>query len=208
MLSEYRTVAQPTVAELVIKRSRFICAIAPVTDVAGAEAFIQAVSAEHKQATHNVPAYRVGLDRLDEWCSDDGEPSGTAGRPALNVLQTQDLRQVALVITRYFGGTLLGAPGLVRAYTEAAVLGVQQAGVVTLRLHRRLAITVSYDLLGKVQYLLAELGAHPVDAAYAADVRLTIDILAGEQGRLMARLADATAGQALVEELPPLYLPH
>lgn len=205
-MDEYRTVAGPAVAELTIKRSRFICAVAPVQDAAAAQAFIAGVTAQHKQATHNVPAYRVGLQRLDEWCSDDGEPAGTAGRPALNVLQAQDLRQVALVVTRYFGGILLGAPGLVRAYTEAAVAGVAAAGVVTMRRHKRLAIHTSYGLLGRVQYLLGELGARLVDATYGADVRLVADIRAGEAGRLRARLAEATAGQAQVEELGELYL--
>lgn len=204
---QYLTVGRRAVAGLVVKKSRFLCAVGPAETRAAAEAFIAAVSAEHKQATHNVPAFRVGLDQLQEWCSDAGEPSGTAGQPALRALQQAGVLQTALVVTRYFGGTLLGAPGLVRAYAEAARLGLEAAGTVQMQRHRRWALAVPYDLLGKVQYLLSELGARPVDAEYGAAVRLVADVPVHDAARAEQRIIEATAARVRPELMTELFLP-
>lgn len=205
---EYRTVARPAEAELVIRRSRFIGAVWPVTTREEAEARIAAHSAQHARATHNVPAYRVGLGFLIESCSDAGEPAGTAGRPALGVLQKEDLRGVALVITRYFGGTLLGAAGLVRAYTDAAAAAVRAAGVVHMQLCRRLDVEVPYALLGKVQYLLRNHAVHMDEPRYGAAALLPAWLPADRVGTVADEVTESTSGQARVRAGPYAYLPR
>ncbi|BDG58915.1 IMPACT family protein [Caldinitratiruptor microaerophilus] len=204
----YRTVARPAEAELVIKRSRFIGAVWPVTTREEAEARIAERTALHARATHNVPAYRVGLGFLVESCSDGGEPAGTAGRPALGVLQKEDLRGVALVVTRYFGGTLLGAAGLVRAYTDAAVAAIRAAGVVEMQLCQRLDVEVPYALLGKVQYLLHAHAVHTGEPQYGASVVLPAWLPAGRARTVAGEVTEWTSGQARVDPGPYAYLPR
>lgn len=205
--ASYRTVARAAEAEIVIKRSRFIGAIWPVAGRDEAEARIAAQAARHARATHNVPAYRVGITALVESCSDAGEPAGTAGRPALAVLQKEDLRQVALVVTRYFGGTLLGAAGLVRAYAEAAAAAVAASGIVEMHLCRLLEAEVPYDLLGKVQHLLRARGAALEEPGYGASVHLRAWLPAGDAAAAVAAVVEATGGRVLPRAGPFAYLP-
>ncbi|MCG0239241.1 MAG: YigZ family protein [Firmicutes bacterium] len=207
MLLEYRTVARAAQAEIVVKRSRFICAVWPVQDREEAEARIAEWSQLHARATHNVPAFRVGLGYLVEGCSDDGEPAGTAGRPALSVLQKEDLRQVALVVTRYFGGTLLGAAGLVRAYTDAVVAGLAAAGVVTMRHHTALEIQSPYDLFGKLQHYIATAG-HPTDPPeYGAEVRWRVWVPTPAVDRTVKDLTELSAGRLILRVGEGAYRP-
>lgn len=203
----FRTVARPAEAELVIKRSRFLGAVWPVSTREEAEARIAARAAQHARATHNVPAYRVGLGFLIEGCSDAGEPAGTAGRPVLAVLQKEDLRGVALVVTRYFGGTLLGAAGLVRAYTEAAVAAIRAAGVVEMRLCQRLDVEVPYPLLGKVQYLLRAHAVRMDEPQYGTAVALAAWLPADRAGAVAGDLTESASGQIGVRPGPYAYLP-
>lgn len=207
MIQEYRTVAGAAEAEIVIKRSRFICAVWPAQDREEAEVRIAEWSQKHARATHNVPAFRVGLGYLVEGCSDDGEPAGTAGKPALSVLQNQDLRQVALVVTRYFGGTLLGAAGLVRAYTEAVVEGLKAAGVVTMRHYTALDLQIPYDLLGKVQYYIGEAGHPTEEPEYGTDVRLRLWVPTPGAAQTESDLANLSAGRLIVKVAGSAYRP-
>ena len=147
----YDTVAGRGEAAFEVQGSEFVGHVRSVHTVEDAESFVAAISEEYADATHNVPAYRVRADPLREYASDDGEPTGSAGKPALNVLTQREIENVVAVVTRYYGGTNLGVGGLARAYSRAVKQGVDDAGVVTERPHERLSITVDYDDSGTVR---------------------------------------------------------
>ncbi|WP_408960050.1 IMPACT family protein [Natrinema sp. 74] len=198
----YRTVAEPATAEFVVQGSEFIGHVRPVDSVSAAEAFVDAVDEEYADATHNVPAYRVRADAegdfLREYSSDDGEPSGSAGKPALNVLTQQDIENCAVVVTRYYGGTNLGVGGLVRAYARAVKEVVEAANVVEERPHERVTITVEYDDSGTVRSILESEG-YEFDADYEAAVTFDAYVPLAESEALRDRLRSATSGRADLE---------
>ncbi|MFC6716095.1 IMPACT family protein [Natrialbaceae archaeon GCM10025810] len=198
----YRTVAEPAAARFVVQGSEFVGRVRPVDSVEAAEAFVEAVREEYADATHNVPAYRVRADPtgefLREYSSDDGEPSGSAGKPALNVLTQRDLENVAVVVTRYYGGTNLGVGGLVRAYSRAVKDAVDEAGVIEERPHERLSITVEYDDSGTVRSVLESEG-YAFDADYGADVSFDVRVPIAEAEALRDRLRSATSGRVDLE---------
>ncbi|WP_049928095.1 IMPACT family protein [Halopiger goleimassiliensis] len=202
MSRTYRTLADPATAEFVVQGSEFVGHVRPVESVAAAESFVDAVREEYADATHNVPAYRVRADAdgdfLREYSSDDGEPSGSAGKPALNVLAQQDLENCATVVTRYYGGTNLGVGGLVRAYSRAVKEAVETAGVVEERPHERIAVTVDYDDSGTVRSILESEG-YEFDASYEADVSFDVRVPLAEAEALRDRLRSATSGRVDLE---------
>ena len=194
----YRTVAGRARAEIVIRKSRFIAHVAPVASEEAAWAFINEIRAAHADATHNCFAFTAGnVQRM----SDDGEPSGTAGRPIFEVLEKQGLSDTAIVVTRYFGGILLGAGGLVRAYSQAAAAGVEAAGVAEALTAVDLRIRVDYALLGKVQYLLQQHGALTLNTEFGQEVVLDFRVPESSRARITAELAEASAGRVPVEEV-------
>ncbi len=181
-----------------IKKSRFIAHVSPVHTEEEAWAFINRIRAEHAEATHNCFAFRVGnVARM----SDDGEPSGTAGRPIFEVIDKQGLSDTAIVVTRYFGGILLGAGGLVRAYSQAAAAGVEAAGVATAVPAADLRLRLDYSLVGKVQYLLQQQGALTLDTAFGEGVTIECRVLNERAEALEAELAELSAGRIQVERL-------
>lgn len=206
MSRTYKTVAEPATAEFVVQGSEFLGHIRPVETVAAAESFIDAVSEEYADATHNVPAYRVRTGDegdpdsqfLREYASDDGEPSGSAGKPALNVLTQQDIENVTVVVTRYYGGTNLGVGGLVRAYSRSVKDAVEAAGVVTERPHERVAITVAYDDSGTVRGIIESEG-YEFEADYQADVSFDVRVPLEEADTFRDRLRSATSGRVDLE---------
>jgi uncharacterized YigZ family protein len=199
----YKSVRGPAQAEIVIKKSRFIAHVAPVSTEAEAMAFIERIRQEHAQATHNCFAFKAGAAvRI----SDDGEPSGTAGRPILDVIEKKDLSDVCVVVTRYFGGILLGAGGLVRAYSQATVAGLEAAGIAETVPALDLRIRLDYGLVGKVQYLMEQAGALPLDAQYGHEVLLDFRILAAWEAGLVAQLQEFSAGRIQVERLRELQV--
>ncbi len=175
--------------EHVVVNSRFISTLAPVFSVDEARAFVGRIKKEFSDATHNVPAYIIGGgNTVTEYFSDDGEPSGTAGRPALAVLRGSGLGDVAVVITRYFGGTLLGTGGLVKAYTESTQMVVNAVGR-----GRRVPVHVAmvaipYNLLERLRLFVARQGGEILEEDFAADITLTIqfpvELLEGFQNGL------------------------
>ncbi|MFB6107182.1 MAG: YigZ family protein [Halobacteriaceae archaeon] len=193
----YQTVAARASTRFVVRGSEFVGHVAPVETVAAAEAFIEEVRAAHPDATHNVPAYRVRADPRREYASDDGEPPGSAGKPVRNVLRGRDLENVAVVVTRYFGGTELGVGGLVRAYTKATKDAVDAAGVVERRPHVRVRVVVDYDDSGTVRSVLESAGAD-FEAAYEAAVTFDVSVSATEADALIDRVRSATRGRATV----------
>mgnify|MGYP006287901021 FL=1 len=204
MSDAYRTVADAATAEFVVQGSEFIGHVRPVDSVDAAEAVIDAVSAEYADATHNVPAYRVRTDDdgegyfLREYASDEGEPSGSAGKPALNVLTQQELENCAVVVTRYYGGTNLGIGGLVRAYSRAVKEAIEAAGVVEEQPHERLSITVAYDDSGTVRSIIESEG-YEFDADYQADVSFDVRVPLAAADTLRDRLRSATSGRVDLE---------
>jgi uncharacterized YigZ family protein len=205
----YRTVAGRGEARFVIKGSEFIGYVAPADTVEEAEAFVAEIEAHHPDATHNVPAYRVpageasstrpgGDVMLREWSSDDGEPTGSSGKPALNVLVQQDLRNVVAVVTRYYGGTNLGVGGLARAYSRGVKEAVDDAGVREERPHERFAVTTTYDDSGTVRGIL-ESSDVEFEAEYDADVAFAVRAPVEEADELRDRLRSATSGRVDIE---------
>ncbi|MFT4881036.1 MAG: putative YigZ family protein [Natronomonas sp.] len=193
----YRTVAGRGQAAFEVRGSEFLGRVAPAETVADAETFLEAVREEYADATHNVPAYRVRAAPLREYASDAGEPTGSAGKPALNVLQGEGLENVAAVVTRYFGGTELGVGGLARAYGRAVKEAVTDAGTTERRPHERFVVTVDYDDSGSVRGLLEGADAD-FEAAYEARVRFDVRAPVESAATLRDRLRSATSGRAEV----------
>ena len=198
MSETYRTLAGRGEAAFEVQGSEFVGHAAPVESVDAAEAFVADISDAYADATHNVPAYRVRADPLREWSSDADEPSGSAGKPALNVLQGEDLENVAVVVTRYYGGTKLGVGGLARAYGEAVKRAIDAAGIVEERPHERFAVTVEYDDSGTVRGLL-ESGDCEFEASYEATVAFEVRVPVEAGADLRDRIRSATSGRADIE---------
>ena len=200
----YFTVAGRGEAELTEKRSRFLSAAVPASSADDAMAFIAEVRAAHKTASHNCWAYllRGGGMRY----SDDGEPQGTAGVPMLEVLKKNAAEDCAVVVTRYFGGTLLGAAGLVRAYSAAAKLAVDAAGIIEMRLFARFSLVMAYPLYGRCELLLRDLGARTVHIDFGAEVSLEAAVLSEDYPRLEKQLLEITAGTVAARPVCEEYL--
>ena len=152
MLKKYKTILTQAEAEIVEKKSRFIATVRPVKTEEEAKAFIEEMKKKYWNATHNVFAYQIGERNELQRFSDDGEPQGTAGMPVLSVLKGEDIKDTAIVVTRYFGGTLLGTGGLVRAYGHSAKEGLLAAGIAELVLYRKYSVLAAYPDSGQVQY--------------------------------------------------------
>lgn len=180
---------------IIEKKSRFIATVEPVETVEEAEAFIEKMKKKYWDARHNCHAFTVGVDMPLSRCSDDGEPSGTAGKPMLEVLLGRELHNVAVVVTRYFGGTLLGTGGLVRAYTQAVQEGLSNCTLVEKNAGCLFFLEMEYTDLGKVQYQLAELGVFIKETLYEDKVKMEVLIPIGETERVQKKLVESTSGR-------------
>ena len=205
MEKSYGTVLQEAEASFVEKRSRFIGRCRPVATEEEAQDFIAGVRKRHWDAAHNVWAYvlRDGAMRY----SDDREPQGTAGQPALNVLLKRELTDCAVVITRYFGGILLGAGGLTRAYAQGAAQAVQAAGEADMRPCLRGDIRCSYAQYGMVAPLVAACGGVVEEADYTEAVRVRFHLPQERRGELEKALTERSCGSLMVEEVEKIHLP-
>ena len=205
MDNAYLTPAGYGEAEYIDKKSRFIGQVAPAASESEAMAFIESIRKKHPDATHNVWAYslRNGAMRY----SDDGEPGGTSGQPTLNVFRSADIFDTVCVVTRYFGGILLGSGGLVRAYSKAAAMGLEAAGTARMAEWTLLRVLCAYPLYERVKRLLGDFGAEDTDAAFGADVTVTARLLSDQAGEFAARLTDVTAGNAQCREVGTLFAP-
>ena len=205
MLKNYRTVYQGGEGEIVEKKSRFIATVIPAAEEEEALAFIEAMNKKYWNATHNCFAYVIGERNEIQRCSDDGEPSGTAGKPMLDVLLGEELHNTAVVVTRYFGGTLLGTGGLVRAYSSAVKAGLASSVIITKKQGIKLEITTEYTGLGKIQYILAEKGMTVLDTLYTDKVEMTGLVPARELEGLKAAIMEGTNGRVRMEEGETCY---
>jgi uncharacterized YigZ family protein len=195
----YFTVSAPANASFVEKRSEFIGYIAPVSTGEEAVDFINFIKAQHRKAKHNVYAYITRQDNISRY-SDDGEPQGTAGVPVLDVLKKRGLTDVCVVVTRYFGGILLGGGGLVRAYSHAASLACDAAQIMNMCLCHRLKITTDYGLYGKISYLLPSFGTLTVSSDFGSEVSLEILVLSEKLAALREQLIEAANGAVTIED--------
>ncbi len=207
-MGQYKTIYQGNTAEIVEKKSRFIANLRLAETEEEALAFIEAMKKKYWDARHNCYAYVLGDHREILRCSDDGEPQGTAGRPMLDVLLGAGLYQAVVVVTRYFGGTLLGTGGLVRAYSQAVQQGIAESQIIERKQGIRLDLHTDYSGIGKIQYLLGERKIPQVDSEYTDQVRLTIILPAEERNELCKALTEATSGRIRFgkEELLPYAL--
>ncbi len=188
-------------AEIIEKKSRFIAETAIVRSEEEASAFLEARRKKYWDARHHCSAYIIGKERPLTHSSDDGEPSGTAGRPILDVIKGFDVSDVSVVVTRYFGGTLLGTGGLVRAYSAAAKAGLE-ASVIAKKVNGLLlSVTIGYDLIGKLQYIAAARGFTQADAEYGENVVLSYYIPANEAAFFRKAVTEASSGKAQIEEI-------
>ena len=199
MTESSRIVYRGGTGEITEKKSRFIADIRPVSTEEEALAFIEEIRKKYWDARHHCYAYILGERGQQSRCSDDGEPSQTAGRPMLDVLTGEGLTDVCAVVTRYFGGTLLGTGGLVRAYSGAVKEGLSQCVLMDKRPGRELAVTAGYGDVGKVQYLAAQAGIETLDTVYEADVRFSFLVSLEEEGGFVKKLTEGTAGRAKIQ---------
>ena len=197
-MDSYSTIEGTASAEYEEKKSRFIGQVAHVETEEEALAFLEGVRSANPMARHNVYAYVLRADNRVRY-SDDGEPARTSGLPTLSVIEHAQLTDVMCVTTRYFGGTLLGTGGLVRAYTKAAQDAFAAAKCVTFAPCRDIELTIEYPLYDQVNHWVAGQGITVVDTAFAADVTLMLRVLADQAETTVAALTELTHGAALIE---------
>lgn len=207
MKDVYKTIGGYGVDEVIINKSRFIGYSMPVSNEEEALQFIEEISTKHKDATHNVYAYVIGEESNIQRFSDDGEPSGTAGIPALEVLKKEDLRNVVVVVTRYFGGIKLGGGGLIRAYTRGAKIAIDAGKIVDMTLHHKLKINIPYTLYGKVENFLMSNGYTPEETKYDVDVVIYLYVNKHQVDDFTNEIVNLTNGNVEIEYSGEMHLP-
>lgn len=204
---EYRTVIEGGGEhEIEVKGSRFICHTKRVFNEDEANDFIQKIRKEHYKATHNCVAFQIGDNNEIQRALDDGEPSGTAGVPMLEVLKQRELQNIIVIVTRYFGGTKLGAGGLVRAYSSAVSEGLDAIGQVERKLQTQLDIKVAYPLTGQLEHWINESPYTLIDTTYLADVTYHVGVPSDLVDQVQAELVNLTSDQAQFEIGQEVYV--
>ena len=196
MIDQFRTVYRGGTGEIVEKKSRFIATVRLVESEEEALSCLEALRKKYWDARHNCFVYIIGENQETVRCSDDGEPSGTAGRPMLDVVQGAGLRNVLVVVTRYFGGTLLGTGGLVRAYTAAAKVGVEASEVIEKIPAVQFLVKVTYNQIGTLLYLLGQRGYSQLDSEYAEDVSVRFLVPLTERASMEKQILESFQGSA------------
>jgi uncharacterized YigZ family protein len=196
----FKTIFSPITNETKEKGSRFICQVHPADTVDDAEAKIAAIAKTYFDATHNCYAYRLGFDehRVTRF-NDDGEPSGTAGKPILQAIEGRDLTNIVVVVTRYFGGTKLGTGGLIRAYGGAASIALDQTNVKKVFIEKTLELICPYHFLNTIMSLLEKSKGHVVSSDYGENVHLMLRVRQSQCDLFVAQIIDKTAGQVVPE---------
>ena len=205
-MSTYKTLHEFGMNEIIIDKSTFIGYEKPIKTEEEAIEFINEIKKKHKDATHNVWAYTVGKTMNIQRYSDDGEPQGTAGIPTLEVIKKEDLRDVAVVVTRYFGGIKLGAGGLVRAYTKGAKVGIDAAKVIEKVMYKEVRIKIDYNQLGKVQNEIMNMNYFVKDTIYEDNVEIIVYSRLEEVKVLTDRMVDITSATAEIKLGEEFYL--
>jgi uncharacterized YigZ family protein len=196
---EYYTVSSNAVVEIVEKKSRFIAAVKHITEEDEAICFINELKTKHWDASHNVYSYYLGGNNNIQRFSDDGEPSGTAGMPVLEVIKRTGVQDLVVVVTRYFGGTLLGAAGLIRAYSKCATLGIETAGIIKKQLCTIISILAEYTLFGKLQNFLMGNGYTIKEVTYNQDVEIKVYVKIDDVELFTESIIEVTNARAILE---------
>ncbi|MDF2487005.1 MAG: hypothetical protein K0R46_3173 [Herbinix sp.] len=205
MKEAFKTIYMGGSGEYSMKKSRFIATVVPVETEDAALELIEALKKKYWDATHNCSAYIIGTDQPLMRCSDDGEPSKTAGRPMLDVLLAHELTNLVVVVTRYFGGTLLGTGGLVKAYQSATLEGLSQCKVITKELGIRTVLATDYNLVGKLQYYISQEQLTLLTSDYTDIVRLEVLVPPSRFQSFTKKIAELTNGSAIPDELGKVY---
>ncbi|MGN1318393.1 MAG: YigZ family protein [Lachnospirales bacterium] len=206
MIKKYVTVKGVGEAEIVEKKSRFISHITPVSSEKEAIEFIEAIKKKYWDARHNCSAFQIGENNQIQRYNDDGEPGGTAGMPMLDVLRGRDIKNTLVVVTRYFGGTLLGTGGLVRAYSKSATEGLKAAGLIERVLHNEVRITCDYTLSGKVQYEAMNNGHIIKDTVYTDKVEFIILCSYDKTDGFKKNIINVTGNKAVITDGEDIYV--
>ena len=205
-MSGYKTLHKYGVDECIIEKSTFIGYAKPIKSEDEAVEFVNEIKKKHKDATHNVWAYTVGENMNIQRYSDDGEPQGTAGIPTLEVIKKEDLRDIVVVVTRYFGGIKLGAGGLVRAYTKGAKIGIEAGIIIEKVKYTDVKIKNEYNQLGKIQNEIMSLGFTVKDTIYGEDVEIIVYSKVEDVESLKSRIIDITSATADISIGDEYYL--
>ena len=205
MSEAYRIVYRGGTGEIVEKKSRFFATVIPITSEEEALTFIEQMKKQYWDASHNCSAYTLGMRHETARCSDDGEPQKTAGRPMLDVLLAEDVHNVCVVVTRYFGGTLLGTGGLVRAYQAATKAGLESSTVTEKRYGIPVTVVTDYNSIGKLQYIVAQMELFTQDTLYTDIVTCTVLTTPDTRGAFIKKVTEATSGKAEITEQDPVW---
>lgn len=192
----YKSVYEYAEAEYTVEKSRFIAHASPVVTPEEAKLFIADIKEKYRDATHNVPAFICGPGMEHQWASDDGEPQGTSGMPVLKLISAEELTNVAIVVTRYFGGIKLGTGGLARAYTHAAKLAIEKAGICEVREGASLRYIFDYTYLSKLQSIAEDAGYTIENIEYADVVKAGFSCMSENADKIKSLIADITGGRA------------
>lgn len=196
----YKTIYTEGQGEIEEKKSRFIAHVIPVSSEEEAQTFISKKKKEYFDARHNCSAFVIGDNQEITRCSDDGEPSGTAGRPMLEVLLNEGITNVCVVVTRYFGGTLLGTGGLVRAYQGAVKEGLNNSVIIEQISGKKIVVSCDYGDVGKLQYLFANFDCHTISSDYGSNVSFSIAVADSLLDKLTKEITEVTAARAAISE--------
>lgn len=202
---KHKAIYLPGSGEIVEKKSRFIAHVQSVKTVEEAQDFIEEIKKKYWDARHNCSAFSVGVDNPITRFSDDGEPGGTAGKPILEVILGSGVRNIVIVVTRYFGGTLLGTGGLVRAYTDASKAGLDNTILVEKIPGVRLLLSTDYTDLGKIQYILAQNDVMTEDSIYTDQVTIKALVDISQKDLVCKKLVEATSGRVVIVEDDMVY---
>ncbi len=204
---KYKTIEGRAEAFYEIQKSRFITHVLHVETEDEARAFVQQVKKQYFDARHNCSAWVLGETGSLQKSNDDGEPGGTAGNPILESIRKKGLTNVAVVVTRYFGGIKLGAGGLIRAYGHSAVLGLEASTVVVMTPLCRIKVTVDYDLLASLEYWIRQKGIATEETSYAEQVELQLLLPPESRDNMMAEVVDLTSGRCRIEVIGETVVP-
>ncbi len=205
MTESYKVLYEEATAEIIEKKSRFIAFLKPVTSEEEAAQFIDSIKKKNWNASHNCSAAVVGRNNEYSRCSDDGEPSGTAGKPMLEVLLGEGIHNIAVVVTRYFGGTLLGTGGLIRAYQRCVKEGLAVAHIMEKYAGYLITVHTDYNGIGKIQYIIGQTDILTINTEYAQTVTVQVAVQAETAETFIKKVTEATNGQAEIEKSEELF---
>lgn len=204
-MDSYKIIYEGGTGEIVEKKSRFIGTAIPVKTEEEALIFIEQMKKKYWDASHNCSAYVIGRKSTLERCSDDGEPAKTAGRPMLEILLSEGIYDIALVVTRYFGGTLLGTGGLVRAYQAATKAALEQCRIIEKKFGLKLEVLTDYQGIGKLQYLTGQMEIPFLDTVYTDSVKAILLVTKEQASSLDKKMQEATNGKTIFTVLEEVY---